>query len=73
MTLLMIFLESYINYTLNHLKERIKVYNEEQLIMNIPVNIKKWTINSSANKINTGEEIVGLVEVHEQVGQYRTH
>lgn len=33
---------SYINYTLNHLKERIKVYNEEQFNYEIiPVNIKK--------------------------------
>ena len=33
---------SYINYTLNHLKEPIKVYNEEQFNYEIiPVNIKK--------------------------------
>lgn len=33
---------SYVNYTLNHLKERIKVYNEEQFNYEIiPVNIKK--------------------------------
>lgn len=33
---------SYNNYTLNHLKERIKVYNEEQFNYEIiPVNIKK--------------------------------
>ena len=33
---------NYTNYTLNHLKERIKVYNEEQFNYEIiPVNIKK--------------------------------
>ena len=33
---------SYNNYTLNHLKERIKIYNEEQFNYEIiPVNIKR--------------------------------
>ena len=33
---------NYRNYTLNHLKERIKIYNEENFNYEIiPVNIKK--------------------------------